>query len=111
MTGISFGVPRLCCSVAHPPPEPPNALQCRLESDEASRSARFVQFVMDPLQKPESENLQSRSVETLTGTAAEIRTKRAVGDLEPDYQEFPAWLALALGAAHLPVPLVYLRQN
>jgi hypothetical protein len=24
--------------------------------------------------------------------------------MEPDYREFPAWLALALGAAHLPVP-------
>lgn len=67
------------------------ALQRRLESDEAGRSAWVNYFAQDLLQKLEFANLQSWSVETLKRYGGgEVRSKGAAGDMELNYREFPS---------------------
>ena len=82
IAGISFGVSRLRGPVRQMP-RAAHALQVRLKPDEADCSAWSIHFAINPV----------------------------AGDMEVNCLEFPACLALAVGAAHLPMLKVYVRKN
>lgn len=88
------------------------ALQRRLESDEAGRCAWVNHFAQDVIQKPEFSNIQSWSVETLKRYGGgEFRANGTDGNIELNYREIPTWLEVAVRAAHVSMPTVYVRQS